>query len=65
MGLIDYGQSKQLPNNARIAFAKLIVALDKEDKPVGFWMMSFALLPWHLDAGLNIGIRDKLAEYCC
>ena len=35
MGLIDYGQSKQLPDDARIAFAKLIVAMDKEDKQVG------------------------------
>ena len=34
VGIIDYGQSKQLPDDARIAFAKLIVALDKEDKPV-------------------------------
>jgi hypothetical protein len=33
VGLIDYGQSKQLPDDARIAFAKLIVALDKQDKP--------------------------------
>lgn len=35
VGLIDYGQSKQLPDDARIAFAKLIVAMDKEDKQVG------------------------------
>jgi hypothetical protein len=35
VGLIDYGQSKQLPDDARIAFAKLVVAMDKEDKPVG------------------------------
>jgi hypothetical protein len=34
VGLIDYGQSKQLPDDARIAFAKLVVAMDKEDKPV-------------------------------
>ena len=35
VGLIDYGQSKQLPDDARIAFAKLIVAMDQEDKQVG------------------------------
>ena len=34
VGLIDYGQSKQLPDDARIAFAKLVVAMDNEDKPV-------------------------------
>jgi len=34
VGLIDYGQSKQLPDDARIGFAELIVALDKGDKPV-------------------------------
>ena len=33
MSLIDYGQSKQLPEESRIAFAKLVVALDAQDKP--------------------------------
>lgn len=44
VGLIDYGQSKQLPDEARIAFAKLIVALDKEDKPVSLLFRVEALL---------------------
>lgn len=31
VGLIDYGQSKQLPDAARLSFAKLIIALASED----------------------------------
>lgn len=30
VGLIDYGQSKQLPDDARLAFAKLVIALASE-----------------------------------
>ena len=31
--MIDYGQSKQLPEEARLAFARLVVAMDRESKP--------------------------------
>lgn len=31
IGLIDYGQSKQLPLDAKLAFAQLIHALDEQD----------------------------------
>lgn len=31
IGLIDYGQSKQLPDPYRAAFAQLVLALDKGD----------------------------------
>lgn len=33
VGLIDYGQSKQLPLQARLAFARLVCALDQGSKP--------------------------------
>lgn len=33
MGLIDYGQSKQLPEEARLAFARLVCAMDEGSKP--------------------------------
>lgn len=29
IGLLDYGQSKQLPDENRVAFAKLVLALNK------------------------------------
>ncbi len=31
IGLIDYGQSKQLPLTSKLAFAQLIHALDEQD----------------------------------
>ena len=33
MGLIDYGQSKQLPEAVRLGFCRLVVALDAGSKP--------------------------------
>ncbi len=32
IGLIDYGQSKRLPDNYRAAFAQLVLALEKGDE---------------------------------
>lgn len=32
VGLLDFGQSKQLPEDARIAFAQLVHSMDVEDK---------------------------------
>ena len=32
LGLIDYGQVKKLSKETRLLFAKLIIALDKDDK---------------------------------
>ncbi len=33
IGLLDYGQSKQLPEKSRLAFAELVLALKSGDNP--------------------------------
>ena len=33
IGLLDYGQSKQLPDDSRLAFAELVLALRSGDNP--------------------------------